>query len=376
LFGFAAGAVLVELLTLVLLGERPKFPRHVVGAPWGLRFNQPGASYRHRSADVNISFEINAAGMRVAREYGYEKPAGVKRIVSLGDSFTVGYEVELQQCFSSVLESELRASGLQVEVLNAGVSGFSTAEEYVYLERELLKYEPDLVLVSFYVNDLEDNVRADLFRLEGDQLVEQNREYVPGGRLANFLNTNWAASFLAERSNFFVFFKEEVTRELVRSALLWRNRRRDRSRAAEDSVATQATRPTAAIASQEHEKRLAAALFERMYTLLRGKGVPLLVHSIPTDSVDSPFELRDAFPNEHFDVQRPGLAHLSSKVLLEPFLGREQLYWQRSMHHWTPFSHGVVGKALGRLVIANRLLEQQRHGLSRQGRVVGSGSGE
>jgi len=362
LLGFAAGAVLVELLSLVIIGEQPKFPRHVVAAPWGLRYNQPGAKYHHRSADVNVLFEINAAGMRAAREYEYQKPAGVKRIVSLGDSFTLGYEVELEQCFSTVLENELRASGLQVEVLNAGVAGFSTAEEYVYLERELLKYEPDLVIVSFYVNDLEDNVRADLFRLEGNRLVEQNREYVPGGRLASFLNTNWAASVLAERSNAIAFFKERVTRELARSALVWRNRRRDRSRSADNSVATESIRQAELIASSDRERRLAAALFDRMHALLRGKGVPLLVHSIPTDSADSPFELMDGFPIEHFDVQRAGLAHLPSKVVLQPYLGREKLYWQRSMRHWTPFSHRVVGRALAQLVVENGLLEQRPAG--------------
>ncbi|MEZ4290376.1 MAG: hypothetical protein R3E53_07505 [Myxococcota bacterium] len=52
-----------------------------------------------------------------------------------------------------MLEQELRRAGLQVEVLNAGVSGYSNAEALLYLERELLKYDPDLVLLSFFAND-------------------------------------------------------------------------------------------------------------------------------------------------------------------------------------------------------------------------------
>ena len=71
-------------------GEQPKFPWHVVEAEWGLRYNEPEARYRHKSADVNIRFRINAQGMRADHDYSYSKPEGVKRIVSLGDSFTIG----------------------------------------------------------------------------------------------------------------------------------------------------------------------------------------------------------------------------------------------------------------------------------------------
>ena len=58
-----------------------------------------------------------------------KKPDGVGRIISLGDSFTIGYEADVDQTFSAVLERELRKPGHDVEVLNAGVSGFSNAEE-------------------------------------------------------------------------------------------------------------------------------------------------------------------------------------------------------------------------------------------------------
>ena len=80
--------------------------------------------------------------------------------------------MDVEQCSSSVLERELNDAGIPVEVLNCGVSGFSNTEECLYLERELMKYEPDLVLVSFYGNDLVDDVRTGLFRLSDNELVE------------------------------------------------------------------------------------------------------------------------------------------------------------------------------------------------------------
>ena len=87
-------AVLVELLVPLFLGEQPKFPRRVVEAPWGLRYNEPGARYRHKSADGTWYFHINNQGMRADRDYSYEKPAGVRRIIALGDSMTAGLEVQ------------------------------------------------------------------------------------------------------------------------------------------------------------------------------------------------------------------------------------------------------------------------------------------
>src|SRR5947207_1317488 len=55
---------LAELLVLILAGEQPKFPRHVVEAPWGLRYNEPNSTYRHKSADMTAWFHINGQGMR------------------------------------------------------------------------------------------------------------------------------------------------------------------------------------------------------------------------------------------------------------------------------------------------------------------------
>src|SRR4029453_16189824 len=92
-FGCLSAAGAAELAVTLGLGEQVKFPRHVVAAPWGLRFNEPGAVYRHKSADVEVWFRIDQQGMRDDRDFAYAKPPGVKRIVSLGDSFKIGYEV-------------------------------------------------------------------------------------------------------------------------------------------------------------------------------------------------------------------------------------------------------------------------------------------
>ena len=338
--------LLLEAGVLLVFGEQPKYPRHVVGANFGLRINRPYAEYRHKSADVTVSFRINGQGMRADRDFTYEKPQAVKRIVSLGDSFTIGYEVDVGETFSSVLEQELRSRGNQVEVLNFGVSGYSNAEACLYLERELLRYDPDLVLISFFGNDLVDNVRSNLFRLDRSRLIEVNSHYVPAGRLGNFLNTNWFFNILSERSNAFVLLKERLTL-LVKGRMVKENiQNLDRAEAD----------PGAAESRASQQRQLTAAIFERIYRTTRQAGAALVIHSIPSLR-RGPKHLVEVFPLQEFDVNRDGISFLPSKEVLDPWLEREQLYHERSHGHWTPHTHTLAGRALSTLILRERLLE-------------------
>lgn len=54
------------------------------------------------------------------------EPARV-RVVALGDSLTAGYGLEVEQAYPALLERRLRAAGLDVQVVNAGVSGDTSA---------------------------------------------------------------------------------------------------------------------------------------------------------------------------------------------------------------------------------------------------------
>ncbi len=101
---------------------------------------------------------INSKGLR-DREYPYEKPAGTRRILVLGDSMTWGLGVGDDELFTEVLEKRLETEQPRWEVINAAVSGYGTDQEFLFLRQEGFKYQPDIVMVLFYlVNDREDNV--------------------------------------------------------------------------------------------------------------------------------------------------------------------------------------------------------------------------
>jgi GDSL-like lipase/acylhydrolase family protein len=343
--------LLCEFLVRVTVGQRPKFPRRVVEGPFGIRINEPGAVYRHQSADVSIWFRINSKGLRADRDYPYEKPPGVQRIVCLGDSFTCGYEVDVEDCFTRVVERELTAGGFKVEVLNAGVSGFGTAEELLYLERELIKYSPDVVLISFYGNDFSDNVRSDLFTLDHGRLESRHERYVPLGAVGNFLNSNWLFNLLSERSDAFALAKESTTR-ILKGRLVEEN-----LAAIDEATAKQAGSTAPKSEKADYPVALTVALYERLYAFCRGRNLALVIQSIPANR-ENPTALVDLFPRDRFDVARPGLCFQSDKELLDPSLQTELLYWKRSTGHWTPFSHRVCGKALAERIVKEGLLKR------------------
>lgn len=80
---------------------------------------------------------------------------GTYRIVCMGDSSTFGWGVESDEAYPALLEAELRRRhpDLRFEVVNLGVCGYSSFQGRVLMEREALRWEPDLVTFSYGSND-------------------------------------------------------------------------------------------------------------------------------------------------------------------------------------------------------------------------------
>ncbi|MBX7168857.1 MAG: SGNH/GDSL hydrolase family protein [Pirellulales bacterium] len=106
-------------------------------------------------ADNGLVYQINSQGLH-GPEVSVAKPAGVIRVLGLGDSFTFGQGVREPDTFLRQLEGLLNqghGGDARFEVLNAGVQGYNTRDEVVYFERQWLTFDPDLVIIQFYLND-------------------------------------------------------------------------------------------------------------------------------------------------------------------------------------------------------------------------------
>lgn len=74
------------------------------------------------------------------------------KILAIGDSLTAGYGLRLDESYPKILERKLLESNLNVEVINAGVSGETTAGLLERIEF-IKKQNPEIVLITIGGND-------------------------------------------------------------------------------------------------------------------------------------------------------------------------------------------------------------------------------
>jgi lysophospholipase L1-like esterase len=101
-------------------------------------------------------FETNSAGFR-GPERTQRKPPGTFRIAVLGDSVAMGSGVTLEETYAYRLERALAAAHPErrFEVLNFGVGGMNAWSVIDRLDRLALRYDPDLLVYGYTLNDIE-----------------------------------------------------------------------------------------------------------------------------------------------------------------------------------------------------------------------------
>ena len=88
------------------------------------------------------------------REHSVAAAPGVRRILFLGDSVTLGYGIRPEEAYPQVLQDLLDARGWQAEVFNVAFSGWSTRQERIAYERIGRRYHPQDVVVAVCLNDI------------------------------------------------------------------------------------------------------------------------------------------------------------------------------------------------------------------------------
>ena len=120
----------------------------------------------------------NASGIRGA-DINLEKSSDVYRILALGDSQTFGNGLEISDTWPKQLETYLNEStaGKRVEVINAGLPGSDTWQHEIIMRRLLPVYQPDAVILLFYVNDVVVRPPAPVWS-KGSSQIENRISYI------------------------------------------------------------------------------------------------------------------------------------------------------------------------------------------------------
>ena len=92
------------------------------------------------------------------------KPAGRPVMLFLGDSFVWGVDAEASERFTDILRGQLP----EFQTVNAGVSGYGTDQEYLWLQRIWASVHPSVVVLFFCTDndrlDNTSNLRYDRYR--------------------------------------------------------------------------------------------------------------------------------------------------------------------------------------------------------------------
>jgi hypothetical protein len=138
-------------LTLLITRRPSRYQLYQIDPQIGWRL-RPNVTMRYYDNQI----QVNSQGLNDF-EHSFQKPPDTYRILLLGDSFAEAFQVPIIDGFPYLLEACLNENyQQQVEVINSGVSYYATAEELFFLQHVGVRYEPDLVLVAFFVgNDID-----------------------------------------------------------------------------------------------------------------------------------------------------------------------------------------------------------------------------
>ena len=125
---------------------------------------------------------INGQGVRATRPYPPEPPAGRRRALCAGDSFTLGPGVGDDATWCAQLEQ----IEPQLETVNLGQGGYGLDQSYLHVRRDGVGFDFDVLLFSFTRDDFARMEKDDyhhyakpLLRIGGDGQLEVRNVPVP-----------------------------------------------------------------------------------------------------------------------------------------------------------------------------------------------------
>jgi hypothetical protein len=333
-----AGAILPgDYQTVSFAEAHPEFGRR----------NRPGAGWK-KTSEYTSWIEVNSKGLRGA-EIDYAKPPGERRVLITGDSFTFAEQVNQQETFTQRLEDRLNAErpgGASYRVLNAGSNGWATANEAVYLAKEGIRFNPDVVVVALYLgNDVSDNYRrvATVSDAVQADLALRGADSFDGPRR------------VLRKSELYTVFESGVLAKLP----WWGD---------DGGSNSSDRRPPRTLAEAEEAWTITERLLDRMRDVSESKGARFVVMVVPSatavaqrggpaakdfddDEDDSGDDVKPGFEDPHGSLAViSAQSNLTTLDLLQAMRRadnriKERLYYRQNAH-WTAAGHAVAADEL------------------------------
>lgn len=265
-----------------------------------------------------VDHVYNSAGWR-DREHTILKREPSYRVLGLGDSFLFGYGVHYEDIYFARLEGQIREElpQLRVETINTGVKGTNTVFQANLLRQRALRYNPDMVILNFVLNDIDRMVQYQGIRSAGEW-NEITSSFLEPDTLSKWSNL-WGWGRLRWR-------RLSTEGEYVDATI---------EGYAEDDPKWQECK---------------SALFD-IAAACRNQDIPLLVVIFPFfHHLDSDYPFQPIHENLHQFLDREGFRYLDLRETYRPFHGPE-LWVHPTDLHPNKLAHGIAAEAIAKYLV-------------------------
>jgi acyl-CoA thioesterase-1 len=134
------------------------------------------------SAETKNNMSIAKRAESTAAEAGAADSLRTPIVLFFGTSLTAGYGLDPQQAYPSLIEQKARSEGVPIKVINAGLSGETTAGALRRIDW-VLRAPADLVVIEAGANDALRGLSPDAARLNLERLIAAVRQKQPQAKI-------------------------------------------------------------------------------------------------------------------------------------------------------------------------------------------------
>lgn len=283
-----------------------------------------GLKKNHTGNYKESEYTTNSFGYR-GKEISVKKPRNTKRILMVGDSVTFGDGVSNEETFSYLLEQSLNEyfSGndeeTTVEVINTGVPGNSTYQEYYDLKRAL-KFDPDLIILQVTLNDIIEPYAKWIFAdmgMEEGVMETISHDFILGEKDLPYLDY-----FFRQHSAFYLFLKDMSVRIRFKD-LTGQNIPQKALHQESYDIDLLITDPEGPVVTEAWENIF--GWIRRMLNMARERDIPFVLLTVPYD-LQLTLEEELAYPQQELRefAEKEGIQYVGMLETLWPLLVANQ----------------------------------------------------
>ena len=303
------------------------------------------------------------------------KPANTYRVALLGDSATEALQVPMEQTFARLSEKKInqdlatKNSGKSeknypnVEVINFGVSGYSTSQELLLLQKEVLQYKPDLIVVLYSRGDSDESsiepAKYEMaeprpyFYLDQNNKLQldrtvllANKEKLTRNELLEFLRANSRIYGVYDQTNFQLNLTDKVYVKLRRLATQISNKVKAMSKGSSNTDAKTAVDETPPQVPPQEKFKITQALLSQIQSTAKAHDANFLLLTFPDmGNIDPVFSKQIPELLQQGKAEGFGVIELSQPF--RDYKGKDDVFYQV---HFASGGHKVTAEVLAKYV--------------------------